>query len=99
MRLEVFGPRISVRPFEKPEETTSQGGIVIPGTVDMSENAEGIVLEVGDGLLLQDGTKVPLPVSPGDRVLYRKHAGAKVKLGEETLVVMELENVLGCVRA
>lgn len=99
MKLETFGTRFTVVPLEKPEEEYSAGGVLIPTTVDTAKNAEGIVETVGDGLLLQDGTRVALPVVAGDRVLYRKHAGAEVKLGERTVVVLDLENLLGIVRA
>lgn len=98
LTLEMFGSRFSVRPWETPEDERSAGGIVIPTTVDVTKNAQGTVVSVGDGLLLQDGNRVPLPVKVGDHVLYRKHAGAEVKVGSETLVVLDLENLLGVLK-
>jgi len=55
----------------------------------------GEVISVGSGTLLKDGTKVPIEVSEGDKVLFKKDSGVPIDVdGEDYLVVREYE-ILG----
>lgn len=97
--LQTFGARFVVEPLENDgEEKRSHGGIVIPQTANAETHAEGVVVSVGDGLLLQDGTVKALPLELGDQVLYRKHAGAVVKVEGREFVILDLENLLAVKR-
>ena len=76
-----MGARVLVK-----EETLSQeldSGIVLPGR-EKEETFQGIVLAVGEGAMLEDGTIVPMKVKVGDKVLYTAFSGSPiVKAGEE----------------
>lgn len=84
--------RILVRPKEQDERT--QGGIIIPD-VAKERPREGLVLEVGTGRLLEDGSLRPLQVEPGDMVLFAKYAGSDIELGGEKLLILSEAEVLG----
>ncbi|HBQ22030.1 MAG: co-chaperone GroES [Deltaproteobacteria bacterium GWA2_38_16] len=79
------------------EETKTKGGIIIPDTAQ-EKPQEAEVVAVGDGKLLENGTKRPLPIKAGDRVLFSKYSGTEIKLeGVEHLILKE-EDVLGIVQ-
>lgn len=78
------------------EQETSGGGIIIP---DMAKEkpAEGEVIAVGSGRILEDGRVRPLDVRAGDRVLFSKYAGTEVKIDDCDYLVMREEDLLGVV--
>jgi chaperonin GroES len=84
--------RVIIRRLKEEEKT--KGGIIIPDTAK-EKPAEGEVMAVGNGKILEDGTVRKLDVKVGDRVLFGKYDGTEVKIdGEERLIVRE-ENILG----
>ena len=86
--------RIIIRRMK--EEERSKGGIIIPDTAK-EKPAEGEVLAVGNGKVLEDGKVRKLDVKVGDRVLFGKYSGTEIKVaGEEHLIVRE-DDVLGVV--
>jgi chaperonin GroES len=87
MNVQPLGDRLLVRPVKREERTKS--GLVIPDTAK-EKPQEGMVEAIGPGRMLDDGTKVPLEVKVGERILYAKYAGNEFKLdGEEYLIVSE----------
>lgn len=81
--------RVLVR-RSNPEDTTP-GGLIIPDSVK-EKPGEGEVLEVGTGLVVMDGTSVPLAVHRGDKVLFQKGTGVELKHeGEELLLLREAD--------
>jgi len=84
--------RVLVRRVEADEKTS--GGIIIPDTAK-EKPQEGLVIAVGNGKILENGTKISLEVKDGDRVLFGKYSGTEIKVdGEEYLIVRE-DDVLG----
>src|SRR5712692_9367197 len=87
MKLRPLGDRVVVKPVEKKERTKS--GIVLPDTAK-EKPQEGIVEAVGTGRILDTGTKVPMELKVGDRILYAKYAGNEFKLEDiEYLIISE----------
>lgn len=73
----------------KEEETTSAGGIIIPDSA-AEKPAQGEVVAVGEGKLLDNGEVRALSVKVGDVVLFGKYSGTEVKVdGEELLICRE----------
>jgi chaperonin GroES len=89
-KLKPLEDRIVVRPVEGEETTVS--GIVIPDTAK-EKPQEGEVLAVGPGRF-EDGTRVPLDVSVGDRVIYSKYGGTEVTVDGEDLLILSARDVL-----
>lgn len=76
------------------DEETVRRGIIIPDSAK-EKPQEGKIIAVGKGKLAEDGTKTPLDVKAGDRVLFTRFAGSEVSLDGEEYLVMREEDLLG----
>jgi len=94
MNLRPLGDRVVVKPVEREEKTKS--GIVLPDTAK-EKPQEGIVEAVGTGRILDTGTKVPMELKVGDKVLYAKYAGNEFKLEEVEYLIISEKDVLAVV--
>jgi chaperonin GroES len=87
MALRPLHDHVVVKRTEPGEEV--QGGIIIPDTAK-EKPQEGEVLAVGPGKLQDNGTRRPLAVQVGNKVLFGKYAGTEVTIdGEDVLVLRE----------
>lgn len=87
MKLKPLGDRIVVK--AAPHEEKTKGGLVLPETVK-EKPVEGIVVAVGEGKVLENGTRQPMDVKVKDKIIYSKYSGTEVKLdGEEFLIISE----------
>lgn len=91
LKLQPLGDRVVVK-RESSEERTA-GGIVLPDTAK-EKPSRGVVQAVGNGRLLDDGTRSELQVKVGDRVLFSSWAGETFKVGDEELLLMREEDIL-----
>ena len=84
--------RVLVKRVEEGEQKS--GGIIIPDSAkEKPQRAE--VVAIGSGRTLENGTRVPLTVKAGDKVLVGKWSGTEVKIdGEEYLIIKE-DEILG----
>ena len=99
MKLKPVNDKIVVKPITKEEEVT-EGGILLPDTVDSGKLMEGEVVAVGKGMYSANGTLIPVVVNVGETILYNKHAQTheyKTTDGEE-LVIMSVNEVLSIVK-
>ena len=94
MNLRPLGDRVVVKPVEREERTKS--GIVLPDTAK-EKPQEGIVEAVGSGRLLDNGTKVPMELQVGDKILYAKYAGNEFKVEEIEYLIISEKDVLAVV--
>lgn len=78
MTITPLGDRVLIKLKEKEEVTAS--GIVLPDTVDKNEKAEGTVVAVGPGKMLDSGTRAAMEVSVGDTVLFEKWGGEEITI-------------------
>jgi chaperonin GroES len=90
-QLKPLGDRIVVKPT--PREEMTKSGIVLPDTAK-ERPQEGTILSVGPGRTLDDGTREPMEVSPGQKVLFQKYAGTEFKLDEEDLLILSQKDIL-----
>jgi chaperonin GroES len=89
MNVRPLHDRLVVRRIE--EKETVKGGIIIPDTAK-EKPQEGEVIAVGNGKILDSGTKVPMDVKKGDKVLFGKYSGTDIKVdGKEYLILREDE--------
>ena len=77
---------------ESSEEQTA-GGIVLPDSAK-EKPSRGVVEAVGNGKLLDNGSRGTLQVKVGDRVLFTPWAGETFKVGDEELLLMREEDIL-----
>ena len=94
VKIRPLHDRVIVRRTE--EERKSPGGIVIPDTAK-EKPIQGEVVAVGTGKILEDGKVRPLDVKVGDKVLFGKYSGTEVKVGNEELLVMREEDIMGVI--
>jgi len=89
-----LGERVVVKPL--PTEEVTKGGIVLPDTAK-EKPQEGEVVAVGPGRLLDNGTRVPIDLKVGDRILFSKYAGNEVKLDDVEYLIMRESDILGVI--
>jgi len=70
------------------------GGIIIPDTAK-EKPQQGEVIAVGEGKFREDGTRQPLDVKAGDRVLFGKYSGSEVKIDDNEYLIMREDEILG----
>jgi len=92
MGIRPLHDRVIVKRVE--EETTSAGGIVLPGSA-AEKPSEGTVLAVGNGKVLDNGEVRALDVNVGDKVLFGTYSGNEVKVDGDDLIVMREEDIMG----
>jgi chaperonin GroES len=89
MKVRPLHDRLIVRRIE--EKETVKGGIIIPDSAK-EKPQEGEVIAVGNGKILENGTKLTLDVKAGDKILFGKYSGTDIKIdGEEYLILREDE--------
>ncbi|MBF1348917.1 MAG: co-chaperone GroES, partial [Megasphaera micronuciformis] len=74
--IKPLGDRVVIRVLEQEEKTAS--GIFLPDTAK-EKPSQGEVIAVGTGKLQDNGTRTPLEVSVGDKIIFSKYAGTEVK--------------------
>lgn len=74
-------------------ESTTAGGIVLPDSAK-DRPQRGEVIAVGDGHTKDDGTKVPLTVKEGDKVIFSSYAGDEIKVGDEEYLLLRESDIL-----
>ncbi len=94
MKFKPLHDRILVRRIDVDEKTA--GGIIIPDTAK-EKPMEGEVIAVGDGARDEHGTRIPLDVNTGDRILFGKWSGTEVTIEGEELLIMKESDVMGIV--
>ena len=94
MNLQPLGDRVIVRRDESEEVTA--GGLYLP---DSAKNklARGVVVSVGDGRLLDDGSRSKFTVQEGDHVIFLSYAGEDFKFGDCEFLIMRESDILAIV--
>jgi len=87
LQLKPLADRVVVKKLDAEEKTS--GGIVLPDSAK-EKPQQGEVLAVGPGRTDDKGTKIPMEVKVGDKVLFAKYTGTEVKVeGVEYLILIE----------
>jgi chaperonin GroES len=94
MNLKPLNDRIVVKRVEEEEKTA--GGIIIPDTAK-EKPIQGEVLAVGMGKIMEDGSRRPLDLKAGDRVLFGKYAGTDIKIDGKELLIMREDDILAVI--
>ena len=96
MNIRPLQDRVVVRRME--EETTTAGGIVLPGSA-AEKPAQGEVLAVGPGKRLENGDTQPVDVKVGDKVVFGKYSSNTIKLGDEELLILNESEIFGVIES
>ena len=95
MKLKPVNDKIVVKPNQKKDEEVTEGGIILPDTVDSGKLLDGEVVAVGKGMYSANGTLIPVVVNVGETILYNKHAQTH-EYGD--YVIMSVNEVLSIVK-
>lgn len=94
MNVRPLHDRIIVQRLEEGEQQI--GGIIVPDSAK-EKPQQGKVLAVGNGKINEDGTRIPLDVVPGSRILFGKYSGQEIKLDGEEYLILKEEEVLAII--
>lgn len=95
MKIRPLSDHIVVKLLE--EEQVTKSGIVLPDTVDKEKKAEGEVMAVGPGKLLESGQRASMEVAVGQKILFKKWGGDEVEVDEEEYKIISQEDVLAII--
>jgi chaperonin GroES len=94
MKFRPLHDNVLVKRIEAAEQR--QGGIIIPDTAK-EKPQEGEVLAVGPGKILEDGSRRPVAIAVGNKVLFGKYSGTEITIDSEELLVLRESDLLGIV--
>ena len=95
MKMKPVNDKIVVKPKQTKDDNVTEGGIILPDTIQDGMLLEGKVIAAGHGMYSANGTLIPLVVEVGDTILYNKHAQTQeYKLNGEDVILMSQNEVL-----
>lgn len=95
MNIKPLGDHMLVKPIKEEEVTAS--GIVLPDTVDKEKKAEGTVVAVGPGKMLDNGQRSAMEIKAGDAILFKKWGGEDVEVNGEEHKIISADDVLAII--
>lgn len=95
MQLRPLGDRVIVKPAAKEEMT--KAGIILPDTASKERPEQGEVISVGPGRLLENGSRSPMSLKVGDKVVFKKYSPDEVKMGDVEYLVLSENEILAVI--
>jgi chaperonin GroES len=92
MEIRPLHDHVLVRRLQEGESRV--GSIIIPDSAK-EKPQQGEVVAVGNGKRLEDGTRAPIDLKSGDRILFGKYSGSDIKVGGEEYMIMREDEILG----
>jgi len=93
--IKPLGDRVLVQPTSKEEQTKS--GIIIPDTATKEKPEEGEVLAVGPGRLDENGNRVPMEVSVGQKIMFTKYGPNEIKIDDTEYLIVRESDILAII--
>jgi chaperonin GroES len=94
MKVTPLFDRVLLRRVKKEEKTA--GGLVIPDTA-REKPQRGVVVEVGTGKVLDDGSVRAVKVKAGDEVVFGRLTGDEIIIDDVDHVIVREEELLAVV--
>ena len=94
LNIKPLGDKVILKRVEAEQRTA--GGIVLPDSAK-EKPKRGIVLAVGSGKLLDDGTRSKMQLTKNDEVLFTSYAGTEIKVDGDDYLIMDESDVLGVI--
>src|SRR3954465_2149524 len=92
--IQPLGDKAVVEREESQEK--SAGGICIPCAAK-DKPTRGTIISVGTGKVLDDGTRGPMQVKKGDRVLFTSYAPEVIEIGDDEFLLMSESDILAVI--
>lgn len=77
-------------------EAMTAGGIVLPDAAK-EKPQRGKIVNVGEGRLLDDGTRREVQVKKGDLVLFTSYAGTEIKVDDNEYLIMDESDIMAVI--
>lgn len=90
MAIRPLGDKVVVKTTD--EEEKSPGGIILPDTAKKKPQ-EGVVVAVGPGRVLDDGSRAPMNVKEGQTVVFAKYGGTEVTVDGEDYIILDEDSI------
>lgn len=87
--LEPLGDKVIIKRID--EDAEMKGGLHIPDIAQI-KSSKGRVVAVGEGRLIGDKIE-PLPLSPGDIVLFSKYGATEISLDGEEYLILRFDEI------
>lgn len=94
MKIRPLADKVLVARVEA--ESMTAGGIVLPDTAK-EKPQRGKIVSVGDGRLLDDGTRREVQVKKGDLVLFTSYAGTDIKIDGKEYLIMDESDIMAVI--
>ena len=94
MKIRPLADKVLVQRLEA--ESKTAGGIVLPDTAK-EKPQRGKVVSVGEGKLLDDGTRRKIQIKKGDMVLFTSYAGTDIKLDGKDYLIMDESDIMAVI--
>lgn len=94
MKIRPLADKVIVQRVEA--ESKTAGGIVLPDSAKEKPH-RGKIIAVGDGKLLDDGTRAPVSVKKDQQVLFTSYAGTEVKIDGKEYLIMDESDIMAII--
>ena len=94
MKIRPLADKVLVERLEA--ESVTAGGIVLPESAK-EKPQRGKVVSVGEGRLLDDGTRGKMSVKKGDEVLFTSYAGTDIKIDGKEYLIMDESGIMAII--
>ena len=94
MKIQPLADKVLVERVEAENKTA--GGIVLPDTAK-EKPQRGKVVSVGEGRLLDDGTRQKVQVKKGDEIIFTSYAGTEVKISGKEYLIMNESDIMAVI--
>jgi len=94
MKIRPLGDKVLVERVEA--ESMTAGGIVLPDTAK-EKPQRGKVVSVGEGKMLENGTRREVQVKKGDLVLFTSYAGTEIKVDGKEYLIMDESDIMAVI--
>ncbi len=94
MKIRPLADRVLVQRVEAQNKTA--GGIVLPDTAK-EKPQRGKIVAVGEGKMLDDGSRQKPQVKKGNLVLFTSYAGTDVKIDGKEYMIMNESDIMAVI--
>ena len=94
MKIRPLADKVLVQRLEA--ETKTAGGIVLPDAAK-EKPQRGKIISVGEGKLLDDGTRRKVQVKKGETVLFTSYAGTEIKIDGKEYLIMDESDIMAVI--
>ena len=94
MKIRPLADKVLVQRLEA--ETKTAGGIVLPDAAK-EKPQRGKIIRVGEGKLLDDGTRQKVQVKKGETVLFTSYAGTEIKIEGKEYLIMDESDIMAVI--